>query len=122
MSIDPAVSPPWVALAVLGALVAIAVLVVCRRVLRTRGGASGKPQHPLWKEPREFFALFDRELFDDLHPRLELMSQDERASLWRDKTTGQLWSAVAYDHEFTQDVVYTPIRDRNQWLGMPKGH
>ncbi len=122
MTLDSAHVSGWVALTVLGALAVVAALVIRGLDPRPREDASTKPQHPLWEKPREFSALFDRELFDALHPRLERLANDERASLWRDKTSGQLWSALAYDYEFTENVVYTPIQALAEWQGMPKNH
>lgn len=67
------------------------------------------PPPPLWIKPREVSALFDQDLFAALQPRLECLREDGRESLWRDRDTGQLWKAVAWDYEFTENVVYTPV-------------
>lgn len=67
------------------------------------------PPQPLWIKPREVSALFDQELFAALQPRLDRLQQDGRDSLWRDRETGQLWKAAAWDYEFTENVIYTPV-------------
>ncbi len=76
------------------------------------------PPRPLWEKPRAVSALFERELLDQLLVRLDLLERDDQASLWRDRESGQLWSAFAWDYEHTAETIFTPLAERSQWLGM----
>lgn len=75
------------------------------------------PPPPLWEKPRAVSALFEDALFAPLKPRLDLIEVDGRAALWRDRETGQLWSAFDWDYEFTQETIFTPIATRDEWRG-----
>ena len=75
------------------------------------------PPPPLWRKPRPFSALFEAELFAALEPRLGRLAEDQRASLWEDRETGQLWSAYDWDFEFTTDRRFEPIARREDWHG-----
>ncbi len=75
------------------------------------------PPPPLWEKPRPVSALFEAELFAPLKPRLDLLEEDGRAALWRDRETGQFWSAFDWDFEFTQETIFTPIATREGWRG-----
>ena len=107
----------------LGALVfaaAVSVIVAAFLICQALGRfwKNRFPPPALWQQPREVSALFDNELCDALKLRLVLVEQDQRAALWQDRETGQLWSAFAWDFEFTENVVFTPITHRSDWRGM----
>lgn len=77
------------------------------------------PPPPPWVAPRAVSALFEADVFGKLQPRLDLLATRERESLWRDRETRQLWLSTAWDHEFTQNEVFEPVREPPDWA--PRG-
>lgn len=77
------------------------------------------PPAPLWERPREISALFEAELAAPFQERLDLIEADGRASLWRDRISGQLWSSFVFDHEFTENMVFKPLSTRKDWSRGP---
>ena len=78
------------------------------------------PPAPLWERPREASALFDTALVAPLQERLDLVEAHERASLWRDRLSGQYWSSFALDHEFGENLLFKPLSSREDWSRGPR--
>ena len=114
------ISPPVRALALLalGLVCSLAVALVLGGNRFALWVKRRFPPRPLWEKPRPVSALFERELFEQLFKRLDLLEREDQASLWRDRESGQLWSAFAWDYEHTAETTFTPLAERSQWLGM----
>ena len=66
------------------------------------------PDPPLWERPRRASSLTDEKMVSELTQRLDQVEESGRIALWQDRHTGQRWKSIAYDFEFTQDIVYEP--------------
>lgn len=93
----------------IGVVVATAMAVLGAGAITDRVRQTLFPPPALWEKPRRASSIQDEVLVTRLTPRLDLQAQAERVAFWKDRHTGQNWKSVAYDFEFTEDIVYEPV-------------